>query len=75
MPAMTLSPERRWIVRSHIGWGGVRNILYKGVKTSSSIRILKTLRESPKRTISANGVLEPLNHTPTSAQITFKESI
>ena len=24
----------RWIVRSHIGWGGERNILYKGVETS-----------------------------------------
>ena len=24
-----------WIVRSHIGWGGKRSILYKGVKTSS----------------------------------------
>ena len=24
-----------WIVRSHIGWRGERNILYEGVKTSS----------------------------------------
>ena len=24
-----------WIVRSHVGWGGERNILYKGVETSS----------------------------------------
>ena len=27
-------PRRGWIVRSHIGWGGERNILYKGVETS-----------------------------------------
>ena len=25
---------RGWIVRSHIGWGGERNILYKGVEIS-----------------------------------------
>ena len=25
---------RGWIVRSHLGWGGERNILYEGVKTS-----------------------------------------
>ena len=24
-------PRREWIVRSHISWGGERNILYKGV--------------------------------------------
>ena len=29
-------PRRGWIVRSHIGWGGERNILYKGVETSPS---------------------------------------
>ena len=23
-----------WIVRSHVGWGGERNILYKGVENS-----------------------------------------
>ena len=34
VPARTLGPERGWIVRSHIGWGGERNILYKGVETS-----------------------------------------
>ena len=27
-------PLRGWIVRSHIGWRGEPNILYKGVKTS-----------------------------------------
>jgi len=26
--------QGRWIVRSHIGWRGKRNIAYKGVKTS-----------------------------------------
>ena len=26
--------ERGWIVRSHIGWGGELNTLYKGVETS-----------------------------------------
>ena len=25
---------RGWIVRSHIGWRGEQNILYKGVETS-----------------------------------------
>ena len=34
VPAMTLGPEGGWIVMSHIGWGGERNILYKGVETS-----------------------------------------
>ena len=27
--------EGGWIVRSHIGWRGQRNILYNGVETSS----------------------------------------
>ena len=34
VPARTLGPEEGWIVRSHIGWGGERNIFYKGVETS-----------------------------------------
>ena len=34
MPARTLGPKGGWIVRSHIGWKGERNILYKGVETS-----------------------------------------
>ena len=51
-------------MRSHIGWGGERNFLYKGVETSPSRRF-KNLeenpgRESPKSTISASGVLGPL---------------
>ena len=37
------------IVRSHIDWGEERNIFYKGVETSPSRRVLKTLRESLKR--------------------------
>ena len=34
VPARTFGPEGRWIVRSHIGWGGEQSILYKSVKTS-----------------------------------------
>ena len=34
VPTKTLDPEGEWIVRSHIGWGGERNIFYKGVETS-----------------------------------------
>ena len=30
----TLGLQRRWIVRSHIDWGGEQNIPYKGVETS-----------------------------------------
>ena len=26
--------EGEWIMRSHVDWGGERNILYKGVETS-----------------------------------------
>ena len=33
--ARTLGSEGGWIVRSHIRWGGERNILYKGVETST----------------------------------------
>ena len=49
-----------------MGWRGERNILYKGVKSLSSMRVIKTLRGSSNRTISACGglgllqmVLEP----------------
>ena len=35
-------------VRSHIGWGGERNIPYKVWKPLPSRSILKTLRGSPK---------------------------
>ena len=32
--AKALGLKGGWIVRSHFGWGGERNILYKGVETS-----------------------------------------
>ena len=35
-----------WIVRSHIGWRGERNISYKGVETSLEQTRFKTLRGS-----------------------------
>ena len=46
-------------VRSHIGWGRERNILYKGVETSPLPTRFKNLerkpeRESSKKTISAS---------------------
>ena len=49
-------------MRSHIGWGGERNILYMGVETSPYQTRFKNLegkleRESSKRTISASGGL------------------
>ena len=34
------------MVRSHIGWGGERNNLYKRVEPLSTRRVLKILRES-----------------------------
>ena len=46
-------PRRGWIVRSHIGWRGERNILYKDVGTSLA-DAFKTSRASLKRTISGN---------------------
>ena len=50
------------IVRSHIGWKGERNILYKDVETSPWQTHFKKLerkpeRDSPKRTISVRGGL------------------
>ena len=59
MPARTLGPERGWIVRSHIDWGGERNTLYKGVETFPWYTRFKNFkgkpeRENPKWTISAN---------------------
>ena len=48
-------------MRFHIGWRGERSILYKGVETLLSGRVLRTLgearEESPKRTISVSGRL------------------
>ena len=62
MPARTLGPKGGWIMRSHIGWRGKRNILYKGMETSPWQTRFQNLegkpeKESPKRTISANGEL------------------
>ena len=48
VPARTLGPKEGWIVRSHIGWGGERNTLYKGVGPLPSRRVLKTLSEARK---------------------------
>ena len=48
MPARMLGPEGGWIVRSHISWGGERNVLYKGVEPLSSRQVLKTMRGNPK---------------------------
>ena len=34
VPVKRLSPKGGWTVRSHIGWRGEQNTLYKGVKMS-----------------------------------------
>ena len=52
-----LSLTQSEYVRSHIGWGGERNILIRVWKSLPSRRVLKTLRGSSKRTISASGEL------------------
>ena len=44
MPAWALGPERGWIVRSHISWGGEGNIFYMGV-----MRHFKNLEGNPER--------------------------
>ena len=54
-----------WIMRSHTGWKGERNIPYKGVETSPIRHVLKIVRltvihNRPKRTTSTNGGLELL---------------
>ena len=54
-----------FIVRFHIGWGGERSILYKGMETSPQQTHFKNFegkpeRETPKRTIPANGGLGSL---------------
>ena len=41
-------PQKEWIVRSHIGFRGERNILCKCVETSLQQMSFKTLRGSPK---------------------------
>ena len=53
-------PGGGWIVRSHIGWGRKRNIFISVCKSFPGIHVLKTLRKSPKRTISPSGELGPL---------------
>ena len=52
-------------MRFHIGWGGERNIFYKGVETFPfqtrfKNREGKLGRKNPKRTISTSGGLRPL---------------
>ena len=52
-------------VRSHNSWGGEQKIHYKGVETSPQKTRFKNLerkpeKKSPKRTISANSGLGPL---------------
>ena len=44
-------------VISHIGWGGERNTLYKGVEAFPQETRFKALRGSPKRAIYASGGL------------------
>ena len=61
-------------MRSHIGWRGERSIPYKGVETSPSRRVLKTMRltairNGPKRTISASGRLGILQLSSLKNQI------
>ena len=52
-------------MKSHIGWSRERSISYKGVKTISSRRVLKTvritaIRNEPKQTISSSNGLRLL---------------
>ena len=35
-------PQRKWILGSHFGWRGERNISYKGVEISPYKHILKS---------------------------------
>ena len=41
-------PQRGWIVRSHIGWGGDEAFFIRVWKPLLSRRVLKTLKGSPK---------------------------
>ena len=75
MPVRMMGPEERWIVRSHISWGGERNILYNGVKTFPSRHVLKTSRKSPNRTISASGGGLGLSHDMDNNANQSKEAI
>ena len=59
--AKASSFEKTLVVRSHIGWRGERNIIYKGVETSPSQTCFKPCgearKEKPKKTISSSGGL------------------
>ena len=44
VPTRTLGPEGGSIVRSHVGWGGERNIQIRVWKPLPSRRVLKTLK-------------------------------
>ena len=57
--------QGEWIMRSHIGWRGERNILYEGVETSLQqtrfkIVRLTAIRNGPKWTIFISGWFELL---------------
>ena len=43
VPTKMLGPKGVDLGRSHIGWGGERNIVYKDVKLFPSRRVLRTL--------------------------------
>ena len=55
MSVRSLGSEGSWIVRSHISWGGERIFFFfiRVWKLLFSRHVLETLRQSPKRTISA----------------------
>ena len=53
MVARTLGPDGRWIVMFYIGWGGEQITGCGNLSLADAL----TLRGSPKRTISASGVI------------------
>ena len=57
MPVKTLGHKGGWIVRSHVGYRGERNIFKRVWKPLPSKRVLKILRENSKKTISTSGGL------------------
>ena len=61
-----IGPPRGWIVRSHVGWRGERNIVYKSVEISlqhTRFKILRGGTKGIKRKISASGGLGLLQKT------------
>ena len=74
-------------MRSHLGWGGERSILYKGVETSPKQTCFKNLegkpkRKSLKRTISVSSglrafhmVLEPDTWRCTSEEAEHRKGV